>query len=609
MTAASGAETGTGPSGGSGTSGGSVAGNGTAAGTSGRLRASSERLESPERRIERLGTLLVAFGLATEQDIERGLEEQRRTGAKLGDVLVKLGVLSKPDLEWALADEFELRCFRVDPAAVDPEIVRLLPESFLRAHNALPYLRHGEKLTLLIDDPTKRRAVAEARRVTGLEVHAGLAGRAEIAAALDAVFGARAAAVPGALDEELETHRSLAAPGEDGAALVAPLLEAAACAGAPRVVIGVRGDGFEALGFRQGVPQGESRSTILLKGDAGAGRALLARLQSLAGLPAGRPPHPVHGSFAAKVACPALAARAGGDVEFELTVVPTVRGEQAAIEVRREAQKPRSLAALGLLPGDLARLRGLLAEREGMIVLVGESGQGKTTLFAAILEELAAAGRRVVSVERTVTALHRAVIQVRRPEADGLPPDAWIDAVLRLAPDVAAFDDLPGADACARAVRAALFGTLVLYALPLEDAVAAARFLESLPVGRGVAAAALAGVVAVRLVRETCLACREPAPLPIELTAAVTLAGGPAEGGYARGRGCEACSSTGSRGRRPLFEVVALDQDSRARLVERGSRTDLATLLAAARPESIRAQAVRLAAEGAIPVDELGLVL
>src|SRR5205085_1631379 len=98
--------------------------------------------------------------------------------------------------------------------------------------------------------------------------------------------------------------------------------------------------------------------------------------------------------------------------------------------------------------------------------------------------------------------------------------------------------------------------------------------------------------------------------LPIELTAAVALAGGPDEARYSRSRGCEACDHTGSRGRRPLFEVVALDKDARQRLVERkGAHVDLAAVLAAARPEPIRAQAVRLAAEGAIAVDELARVL
>jgi type II secretory ATPase GspE/PulE/Tfp pilus assembly ATPase PilB-like protein len=159
-------------------------------------------------------------------------------------------------------------------------------------------------------------------------------------------------------------------------------------------------------------------------------------------------------------------------------------------------------------------------------------------------------------------------------------------------------------------VRAALLGTLVLYALPLEDAVAVARFLESLPLGPGLAAAALAGIVAVRLVRELCPGCKQPTPLPIELTAAVALAGGPEEGGYARAPGCDACDRTGSRGRRPLFEVVALDKDARARLLNpRGGRADLATMLAAARPDSIRSQAIRLAAEGVIGVDELLKVL
>jgi type II secretory ATPase GspE/PulE/Tfp pilus assembly ATPase PilB-like protein len=582
--------------------------------------------EADARKRERLGTLLVAYGLATPQDIERGLEEQRRSGAKLGEALAKLGVVSALDVEWALADAFELRFLRIDPAAVDPAIVRLVPEAVLRRHAALPYALDGDVLVLLLADPLDRRAVVEARRLSGREVRTAMAARHEIAAAIDRVFGAAApvaAAVaagdlaPRDVAEELGSALvAVGAPGGkgpgeiaippasgDGAALVRPLLEGAATSGASRVVLAVRGDGFEAVAFRP--EDAAARPVQLLRGDADTGRALLARLQALAGLPAGRPPHPVQGSFAAKDACPA---RGGSTVEYDLTVVPALRGEQAAIEVRRPSPAPRSLASLGLLPGDLARLRALLAERAGLIILAGEPGQGRTTLFSALLDHLAEAGRRVVSLERTVGAPSPAIVQVRRPQGDAYAPEAWVDAVLRLAPEVAAFDDIEGAEPCARAVRAALLGTLVLYALPLEDAVAAARFLESLPLGPGVAPAALIGVIAVRLVRETCAQCREAVALPIELSAAVALAGGPDEAKYSRCVGCEACDHTGSRARRPLFEVVALDKEARARIVERRG-ADLGSILGAARPEPIRAQAVRLAAEGAIAVDELARVL
>jgi type II secretory ATPase GspE/PulE/Tfp pilus assembly ATPase PilB-like protein len=552
------------------------------------------------RRGDRLGTLLVSYGLVTSADIERALEEQRRSGLPIGDALVKLGCVDPADLEWAIAERVEIPFHRFDPDAVDSAVVRLLPEEFCRARTALAFKREGNTLTLLVSDPLDRRTVADARRLTGMAIVPGLARAADIIGAIDAVYGDLTQTFdrpPADLLEDLPSRS------EDGADLVRPLLEAAARAGVPRIVLAVRGDGFEATGFRTDRAAGE-RSTLLLRGDAEKGRALLARLQSLAGLPAGRPPHPVHGSFQSHGA-------GGRTVDYELFVVPALRGEQAAIEVRPEAAPARPLASLGLLPGDLARLRGLLGEPEGFVALVGAPGQGKTTLFAAILEHLAGVGRRVVSLERTVSTPNASIVQVRRPESDAFGSDAWVDAVLRLVPDVAAFDDLPESGACARAIRAALVGTLVVYSLPFEDVVGAARFLESLPAGRNLVAAALAGVVAVRLVREACRACREKTELPLELMAAVALEGGKAEGDYVRCRGCAACSFTGAAGRRPIFEVVALDRESRAKLVERRGApgADLASLLAAARPDSIRVQAVRLAAEGTIPVDELAHVL
>jgi type II secretory ATPase GspE/PulE/Tfp pilus assembly ATPase PilB-like protein len=296
-------------------------------------------------------------------------------------------------------------------------------------------------------------------------------------------------------------------------------------------------------------------------------------------------------------------------MECDLTVVPALRGEQIAIEIRPELQLGRRLDELGLEPGDLARLRGLLAVRSGLLVVTGEPGHGRSTIYAALLSALAEAEHRIVSVQRGVANPHADVIYVRMPEGTAHPAEAWIAAALRLGPSAVGLEDIPGEAAGVQAVRAALGGVFCIYTLSQPDATSAARFLEGLPLVRGSVSAALLGVLAVRLVRRTCIDCAVESPLPIELTGAVRLLGGSADGAYVEGTGCAACAHSGSSGVQPLFELVSLDDAARRELVESRNPGALATYVGSTQLESIRGQAVRLAAEGAIPVAELARIV
>jgi type II secretory ATPase GspE/PulE/Tfp pilus assembly ATPase PilB-like protein len=404
------------------------------------------------------------------------------------------------------------------------------------------------------------------------------------------------------LSREEDTRPLLHLSGE-GREMLGPLLDVAAARGLVRLVLDVRCDAFEVLG--QTNPSRREPPVRLFRDKQGGsgGRDLLAYVQELAGMRTERPSQPVTGTFRFAVG--------GTPRDFEVVVVPALRGEQAAIEMCPTGVSARALDELGFVAGDLARVRAMLAAPSGFIALVGDPGNGKTTLYRAIIDEVAADGRRVISVEHSVEAPRDDIVVVRRPEGDALPHEAWVDAALRLGPSMAGFDDLPGRAACARAVRGGLENVLIVYALALADVPSAARYLDDLPLRPGFVPAALHGVIAVRLVREACQICSKKVPLPLELTAAVATAqeGAEAADGWCQGAGCQSCSNTGTSRLRTLFEVGALEEDARRRLIEGPGSGDLATLLSASRVDSIRAQAVRLAAEGVIPVSELNHVL
>ncbi|MHC4829271.1 MAG: ATPase, T2SS/T4P/T4SS family [Planctomycetota bacterium] len=393
---------------------------------------------------------------------------------------------------------------------------------------------------------------------------------------------------------------------EDGTLTPESLLREANAARVLRLVISVAGERCRVVGFRADEP---SREVLIGQEGGGLGRDLVRALQQAARLTPERPQRPVHGYLNLTVD--------GQPDAFELWVLPSLGGEEVVLERRTRSGPQRCLSELGLAPGDHARLRALLTASSGFLAITGEPGQGRSTVLHAMLEALADADQRVVSMARLISRPSRKLTYIRVPEGDPLPPEAWVAAALRLSPGVLGIDDMQDDAATTQALRAALGGALVVHVLSDVDAIAATRHLLALPLQRGAVAAVLLGVLAVRLVRKTCPGCAAPAELPIELRAVVSLlrseaptdASAETPNQFVVGTGCEACQHQGWHGVTPLFELVALNDQDRLQLVDAHGTDDLLSHMRRTRQLSIRDQAVRLAAQGAIPVSELARVL
>lgn len=294
-----------------------------------------------------------------------------------------------------------------------------------------------------------------------------------------------------------------------------------------------------------------------------------------------------------------------GGCVCDVVVVDTLRGSQLVLEPRVAGEVGWPLGKLGLEVDELARMRAIVAGKRGLFILTGQPGHGKTTLFGALVEEAAAGGRRVVAVESSVGTPRVDVLHMlRHPESD-LPAEAWVDAALRLGGQVIACDDVPGREACARAVRGALAGSLVIYTLRGQDVEEAVRYLADLPLRAGFVASALQGVVATRLVTDLCQECCKQVALPLELIPTVRGTPYEHEAKWAEPLGCPSCSYTGMVRQRCLFELWTISHEQRQRLVRAASELELVNAAVRAQAHTIAEQALALAAQGVIGVGEL----
>jgi type II secretory ATPase GspE/PulE/Tfp pilus assembly ATPase PilB-like protein len=320
--------------------------------------------------------------------------------------------------------------------------------------------------------------------------------------------------------------------------------------------------GEEAVRVRHRV-DGVLRDVEALPRDVGL--PLVSRLKILAGLDIADRLRPQDGRARVRTAV--------GEVELRLSTLPAARGENLVLRLQAPEAADGTFAALGLSPDDAARVEALLDAREGLVLVTGPTGSGKTTtLYAALARVQVRGGVNVVTVEDPVERRIPGVVQVQVNERTGLTFASALRAILRQDPDVVLVGEVRDRETAAIAAQAALTGHLVLATLHTIDAASAVTRLADVGVEPATVAAALRGVVAQRLVRRLCGDCRRARPAgwrddrlrgaPPEgepgFAAAASAPEG-AAGPCADGAPCTACGGSGFRGRVALVEVLRAD--------------------------------------------------
>ncbi len=332
---------------------------------------------------------------------------------------------------------------------------------------------------------------------------------------------------------------------------------------------------------------------------------LASRLKILAGLDIADRLRPQDGRARAVVA--------GRPVDLRVSSLPSVRGENLVVRLSDPATGLGSLEALGILPSDAARLHRLLDAREGLVLVTGPTGSGKTTtLYAALRRILARGGVNVITVEDPVERRLPGVVQVQIHDKAGLTFATALRAILRQDPDVVLVGEVRDRETAAIAAQAAMTGHLVLATLHTVDAASAVNRLADVGVEPFKLAAALRGVVAQRLVRRLCAACRRVIP---PRWRDPRLAGRAPEGELVwepaapppapHAARCPACDGAGYRGRVPALEVLLTDESLGALIGAGATRDALHTAARAAGMPSMWDSAVGHVRHGTTSVAEL----
>lgn len=503
----------------------------------------------------RLGDLLVQDGLITDEQLVMALGEQRKTGRKLGATLISMGLVSEQALLTLLSRHLNVPLIDLQQYQVNPNAVKLLPEIQARRYRALVIEDKGERLLIAMSDPADLNAQDSLSELLPKPFDTAVVSEAQLYDAYDTHYRKtdEIASFATELAEEYQQTDDFtlsAGVEEEQDTAVSRLLQSifddAVIAKASDIHIE---PDENKLRIRQRV-DGVLQETVIPQGNIAA--ALVLRLKLMAGLDISEKRLPQDGRTQVRVK--------GHRIDVRLSTMPVQSGESVVMRLLDQSAGVLTLDQTGMPAPILNRFRMLLQRPHGMILVTGPTGSGKTTTLYGALSELNQPQRKIITVEDPV--------EYRLPRINQVQVNAKIDltfsnvlrTTLRQDPDIIMVGEMRDQETVEIGLRGALTGHLVLSTLHTNDAVSSAIRLLDMGAPGYLAASALRGVIAQRLVRRICDSCEETyTPTSQEKFWLKHVDENLGDVVFKKGRGCQKCNQTGYKGRIGVFELLEMN--------------------------------------------------
>ena len=550
----------------------------------------------------RLGEVLIQQKLLSEEQLEQALADQKRTGRKLGRVFVESGFVTEDQISGALARQLNIPYINLKFYNINAELVRLLPETAARRFRALVLEDRRETLLVGVSDPTDLFAYDEIARLLRKTVELAVVNETEVLGAIDRIYR-RTGEITGLAreveqdlgDSSIDFGALAANPGLEEAPIVKLLqsvFDDAAQVRASDIHIEPQ-DGRLQIRFRiDGVLHLQTEADIKVA------TPLALRLKLMADLDISEKRLPQDGRFAVKVR--------NQRIDVRISTMPTQYGESVVMRLLNQGGTTLRLDAIGMPARIVERFRALVQRPNGLVLVTGPTGSGKTTTLYSALSELNSVEKKLITVEDPVEYRLKGVNQVQVNDKIELSFARVLRSALRQDPDIVLVGEMRDQETAQIGLRAAMTGHLVLSTLHTNDAASTPLRLMDMGVPRYMVGGSLQAVLAQRLVRVICESCTTPyQPTPGEvnwLRAELGERAGTTP--FFHGKGCSHCNGTGFRGRTGVYELLEM---TRA-VTEAANHPDPAHFLKVAhaemRGETLRRHGVSLAVQGRTTIAE-----
>ena len=496
--------------------------------------------------------LLTERGFVTPEQVEAAEKSMRAENETTLDVLVSGGTLSEDDVLGTVADQFGLKYCHVNADAIDAGIVKEIPADIAKKYGVVPVVADEESITVALSDPMGYDAIDSLRYVlNGREVEAVISPRAEIAAATAKLYQA---------DEPADVQtRDEFGDADDASGDDAPVIKLA-------TMLITNGIKMKASDIHLEPMEKEFRVRYRIDGalrkmDSPPKRlqgAIISRIKIMSKMKISEKRIPQDGRIQITVN--------GKDLDLRVNSVPTNHGESIVMRVLDKSNLALGLPQLGFLSDDQTTFERLIKLPDGVVLVTGPTGSGKTTTLYACLGQINTPDKKLITVEDPVEYQMSGINQVQVNKDVGLDFSAALRSILRQAPNIVMIGEIRDEETAGIAMEAALTGHLVFSTLHTNDAPSAVTRLLDIGCKPFLVASALRAAMAQRLVRAICENCREAyTPTDREIKMLGQFSKTMPERMF-HGAGCEKCGRSGYKGRKGIFEIFKVD-DTIQRLI------------------------------------------
>jgi type IV pilus assembly protein PilB len=513
--------------------------------------------------------VLVRKQIISPDQLTEAQAMQKQTGAKLQDCIVKLGYCSTDEVMSAIAEFHGMQFVNLNEIQIPPSVIELVPESVARENVVLPMSQENGALKIIISDPGDFDTIQKLQFILNKDIQPVLAPREQIIEAINKNYGqSETESVDSMLQEftdtqidftETESTAALTAADESDAPVV-KLINLII-----QEAVSLRASDIHIEPFADRVRVRYRIDGVLVERDSPPRRLLaplISRIKIMGSIDISEKRRPQDGRIKMSLA--------GKHYDMRVSILPTSHGQSAVMRILDRANIQLNIKDLGFGEEDYKRFQSIIKRPNGIFLVTGPTGSGKTTTLYAALNELNRPDRKVITAEDPVEYYLPGINQVEVKHSIGLDFARIIRAMLRQAPNIILVGEIRDLETAEIAVQASLTGHLVFSTLHTNDAPSAITRLGDIGVQPFLIASSVIAIMAQRLVRLVCPKCKEPdQPPAAEIQAAGLSSDQVAKATFMRGRGCTYCHHTGYRGRKGIFEMLRMNSAIRNLTFER----------------------------------------
>ncbi len=552
----------------------------------------------------RLGQILIDLGYLSEDQLWDVLEEQKQSGGEIiGQVAVRMGMVTQEQVTEALAEQWGLPVVNLNETTINPKVLEDVPQPMAEMYKIMPLSKKDNVLTVAMADPQNLAALDDLRNMLGCEVRGAVSNAKDVEAAIARYYADREESIEdiiGQLEQDSEDGnakgRGYDLSDDADAAPIRKLLNMILLLAIKDQASDIHFEPFEDE-FKVRV-KADGMLYEMVPPPRHLANAIVSRIKIMSELDIAERRMPQDGRIELNVG--------GHSVDLRVSVLPTLFGEAVVMRVLDRTVVQLDLNKIGMDANTLSKFRVVLKRPNGIVLVTGPTGSGKTTTLYSALNELNDIETKIITTEDPIEYDIDGLIQVP------VNPDIQVTfanvlrAILRHDPDTILVGEIRDFETAEVSIQSALTGHLVFSTLHTNDAPSAITRLRDMGIEPFLITATVEAVLAQRLVRKICTECRtefEPSDeLLMELQLPISQA---RQYKFYYGRGCQRCNNSGYKGRCGIYELLEIDDDIRDLVTSAASVDEIKNYARSQGMTTLREAGLKLIFDGVTTIDEV----